>query len=99
MTRSDSIPATKARRYAFGLVVTAVSSTAFPSVLLACDKCFGAGADSPIVTAVNLSMLALVLVTGTVLTGITKFFTNMNRRTKLLNEFGFDEHSSGDGCP
>lgn len=58
---------------------------------LACETCFGAGSDSPVVTAIGLSMLGLLLVIGVVLTGVTKFFVNMERRARSLERSGFNE--------
>ena len=68
-----------------------------PDVALACERCFGAGSDSPVVAAISLSMFTLLVVVSVVMTGITKFFTHSARRAKLLDEFGFDERTSGDG--
>lgn len=65
-----------------------------PLAASACERCFGAGSDSPVITALGLSMLSLVVVTGFVLTGITKFFRDMTLRAKKLEESGYTERVS-----
>jgi hypothetical protein len=78
------------------ILATAFLSLA-PGTARACEMCFGAGSDSPVVTAIGLSMLGLLLVTGFVLTGVTRFFLNMERRAKSLERAGFDERVSTNG--
>ena len=65
-----------------------------PTAVLACEKCFGAGSDSPVVTAIGLSMATLAIVTGFVLTGITKFFRDMTVRARKLQDAGYTERVS-----
>lgn len=68
-----------------------------PAIASACERCFGAGSDSPIVTAISLSMFALVVVTALVLTGVTKFFRDMTRRARSLEDSGYVDGVSGNG--
>lgn len=68
-----------------------------PGTAKACEMCFGAGSDSPVVTAMGLSMMGLLVVTGFVLTGVTKFFVNMERRARSLERAGYEERVSTNG--
>ena len=55
-----------------------------PETSLACERCFGALVDSPIITAISASMfLLLVLVTG-VFGGFVAFFRNIRSREKAI---------------
>jgi hypothetical protein len=47
----------------------------------ACEKCFGALVDSPVVAAVSASMFLLLVVTSCVLGGITAFFRRAHERS------------------
>lgn len=64
-----------------------------PEVTLACERCFGAGLDSPIVTAIGISMLALLAMIGVVFTGIISFFNQAHNRSRSIAE---DERESSD---
>jgi len=66
-----------------------------PGTAAACERCFGAGADSPTVAAIGLSMLSLLVMVGFVFTGIVRFFNQSNERSKQLSE---DGRSSNDGA-
>jgi len=79
------------------LLIAAAIVAIEPRVATACESCFGVGADSPVVTAIGLSMLSLLLIVGFVLMGITKFFVDMARRARGLDEAGYDDHVSGNG--
>lgn len=79
------------------MFATAALLAITPRAASACEVCFGVGADSPVVTAIGLSMLSLLLIVGFVLTGITKFFVDMSRRARGLDESGYDDHVSGNG--
>jgi len=57
---------------------------ALPSVGLACERCFGAGSDSPIVSAIGVSMLGLLVMVGFVFGGILSFFNQANNRAKAI---------------
>ena len=57
---------------------------ALPSVGLACERCFGAGSDSPIVSAIGVSMLGLLVMIGFVFGGIISFFNQANNRAKAI---------------
>jgi hypothetical protein len=51
------------------------------SAIGACEKCFGAFVDSPVVAAVSASMFLLLVVTSCVLGGITAFFRRAHERS------------------
>lgn len=55
-----------------------------PETSLACEKCFGAAVDSPVVYAIGFSMLALLVTIIFVWGGIIAFFNNVERRGRLL---------------
>lgn len=57
-----------------------------PEVTLACERCFGAGLDSPIVTAIGISMLVLLAMIGFVFTGIISFFNQAHNRSRSIAE-------------
>ncbi len=57
---------------------------ASPGISYACERCFGAGADSPLVTAIGFSMLSLLLIIGFVFGGIASFFNQANSRAREL---------------
>jgi len=76
------------------LAMLAAIALASPASAVACERCFGAGSDSPVVTAIGLSMATLAIVTGFVLTGITKFFRDMTVRAKKLQDAGYTERVS-----
>jgi hypothetical protein len=42
-------------------------------------------------------MMGLLVVTGFVLTGVTKFFVNMERRARSLERAGYEERVSTNG--
>ena len=63
------------------LIVTVIQL--LPNVVSACPRCFGAGVDSPITQGISMAMFSLVLVTGSVMTGIILFFLKMRKRMKL----------------
>ncbi len=60
-----------------------------PQGLLACPVCYGA-ADSPMLDGMNVAIMVLLGITGTVLAGIGSFFIMMRKRSKILND-----HSAG----
>jgi len=64
--------------------LVAVLGVATPGVTLACERCFGAAVDSPVIAAISASMfLLIVLITG-VFGGIVQFFRNVHEREKTL---------------
>ena len=65
-----------------------------PGVSLACERCFGAGSDSPIVSAIGISMLGLLIMIGFVFGGIVSFFNQANRRARLLEAEKSDASSN-----
>jgi hypothetical protein len=55
---------------------------ATPRAALACPVCFGQS-DSPMAAAVNLGIIAMLVVTGGVLVGFASFFIYLMRRARL----------------
>ena len=57
-----------------------------PGIASACSVCFGAPEDHPMTESLNLAIIALIGVTGTVLGGISTFFIFLARRGKKISE-------------
>lgn len=55
-----------------------------PRVVLACPVCFG-NSDSPLVSATNLGIMALLGIVAFVLSGFAAFIVHLNRRARLLD--------------
>ena len=66
-----------------------------PGIASACSVCFGAPADHPMTESLNLAIIALIGVTGTVLGGISIFFIFLARRGKKISEIMeiYDSHN------
>ena len=66
-----------------------------PGIASACSVCFGAPADHPMTESLNLAIIALIGVTGTVLGGISTFFIFLARRGKKISEIMeiYDSHN------
>lgn len=56
---------------------------AAPRVALACPVCFGQN-DSPMALAMNMGILAMLIVVAGVLGGFASFFIYLMRRAKLV---------------
>ena len=56
-----------------------------PQLVLACQQCFGANVNTATTRGIGVAMLALLLFTGFVSTGIIMFFVNMSKRSKILS--------------
>lgn len=54
-----------------------------PDILTACPSCYGA-ADAPMTQGMNMAILALMGVTGSVLLGFVSFFVYLRKRTRQL---------------
>ena len=69
-----------------------------PETVSACSVCFGAPPDHPMTESLDLAIIALIGVTGTVLGGISAFFFYLARRGKRINNILeiYDSHN-GDG--
>jgi hypothetical protein len=65
-------------RYA---IMTAVV-LAVPRAALACPVCFGMS-DSPLASAINMGIIAMLVVVGGVLSGFAAFIVHLNRRARL----------------
>ena len=66
-----------------------------PETVSACSVCFGAPPDHPMTESLNLAIIALIGVTGTVLGGISAFFIFLARRGKKISEIMeiYDSHN------
>jgi hypothetical protein len=53
-----------------------------PRAALACPVCFGQN-DSPLASAVNMGVFAMLLITGGVLVSFASFFIRLVRRARL----------------
>ena len=52
-----------------------------PSIAVACATCFGTP-DAPMTHGMNMAIISLMAVTGTVLGGIVTFFISLIRKSK-----------------
>ena len=78
----------KTQRNIASMIALAGAWMILPEVTLACERCFGAGLDSPIVTAIGIAMLALLAIIGVVFTGIISFFNQAYTRSRSIAEDG-----------
>ena len=60
--------------------------TLIPSFSLACSVCYGANSNPDLSQGLNMAIIALIGVTGTVLGGIISFFVFIARRQKIINQ-------------
>jgi len=56
-----------------------------PEFLAACPSCYGA-ADAPMTEGMNMAILSLMGVTGSVLVGFVSFFVYLRKRTREFVE-------------
>ena len=56
-----------------------------PQWVLACQQCFGANVNTATTRGIGFAMLALLVFTGFVSTGIVMFFININKRSKIVS--------------
>jgi hypothetical protein len=64
------------------VLVVAASLVLAPRAALACPVCFG-NSDSPLASATNLGILAMLGVVASVLSGFAAFIVHLNRRARL----------------
>lgn len=57
-----------------------------PVASLACERCFGALVDSPIITAISASMFLLLVLISGVFGGFVAFFRNIRSREQAIAE-------------
>ena len=67
---------------AFRVLLAAALFAAVPRAALACPVCFG-DSDSPMAMAMNLGIIAMLIVVAGVLGGFASFFIYLMRRQKL----------------
>ena len=58
--------------------------TFIPSIVLACSVCYGANSNDQLSQGLNMAIIALISVTGTVLGGIISFVVFLNKRQKQI---------------
>jgi hypothetical protein len=63
-----------------GLITIAV--LLLPRLALACPVCFGES-DAPLAKAINLGVIAMLVVVGGVLAGFAAFMLYLNRRARI----------------
>ena len=82
---------------AAGLCVALMWSL-LPEAALACERCFGAGADSATVRAIGASMMVLIVLMGFMGGGIFSFFNRAHTRASEieLKKTGHDTSSLPD---
>ena len=71
------------RAKTFVAVLAAALVVASPRVALACPVCFGEN-DSPLASAMNLGIFAMLAVVAGVLTAFASFFIYLIRRQRLV---------------
>jgi hypothetical protein len=64
-------------------VFVALAIVAVPRVALACPVCFGQN-DSPLATAMNMGIFAMLIVVAGVLAAFASFFIYLSRRARLV---------------
>ena len=64
-------------------LLMALAIVAVPRVALACPVCFGQN-DSPLATAMNMGILAMLIVVAGVLAAFAYFFIYLSRRARLV---------------
>jgi hypothetical protein len=64
-------------------VLVALALVAVPRVALACPVCFGQN-DSPLATAMNMGIFAMLIVVAGVLAAFAYFFIYLSRRARLV---------------
>ncbi len=65
---------------------TALFVFLLPQVSKACSVCFGVPSEQSIAQGLDLAIVMLIGVTGTVLGGVVSFFIYMSRRGKRINQ-------------
>lgn len=65
-------------------VLVGVGTLLAPEVTRACAVCFG-DPESPMTDGINLAILTLVGVTGSVLGGFVAFFLHLRKRARLFS--------------
>ncbi|MEE2876366.1 MAG: hypothetical protein VX822_01100 [Candidatus Neomarinimicrobiota bacterium] len=69
-----------------------------PQVSKACSVCFGVPSEQSITQGLDMAIVMLIGVTGTVLGGVVSFFIYMVRRGKRINQImNLYDPSNGNG--
>jgi hypothetical protein len=63
-------------------ILTTALVMGVPRAALACPVCFGQ-TDSPLASATNMGIIAMLGIVGSVLAGFAAFIVHLNRRAKL----------------
>jgi hypothetical protein len=61
-----------------------------PSAASACESCYGANTDSPLVDAAKVGMLLLLAVTLSVQGGFVAFFLHLRKKARRFQEAELD---------
>jgi hypothetical protein len=70
-------------------ILTTALIVGVPRAALACPVCFGQ-TDSPLASATNMGIIAMLGIVGGVLAGFAAFIVHLNRRAKLIAANGGD---------
>lgn len=68
---------------ALGILAIALAA---PGVAEACESCYGAATDSPLIDGARVGMFLLLAVTLTVQGGFAAFFLHLRRRAKRYHD-------------
>jgi len=68
-------------------IITIAVILGVPRAALACPVCFGQ-TDSPLASATNMGIIAMLGIVGSVLAGFAAFIVHLNRRAKLAASGG-----------
>jgi hypothetical protein len=71
------------------IALATLALLAVPNALLACPVCFGQN-DSPLASAMNLGIFAMLMITVGVLVAFASFFVRLMRRARLVSESDTD---------
>ena len=75
-------------------IVITLLIVAAPRAALACPVCFGQS-DSPLASATNLGIMAMLVIVAAVLSGFGAFIVHLNRRARLVAEGEADPPEAG----
>ena len=64
-------------------IITTALVVGVPRAALACPVCFGQ-TDSPLASATNMGIIAMLGIVGSVLAGFAAFIVYLNRRARLV---------------
>tara|TARA_B100000029_G_scaffold511214_1_gene604621 strand:- start:10275 stop:10541 length:267 start_codon:yes stop_codon:yes gene_type:complete len=77
----------------FILLFSIISIFLIPKITTACSVCFGVSSNQSISKGLDLAIIILIGITGTVLSGIATFFVYLVRRSREKNKITFNPKS------